>query len=152
MANLEMMNGTQLYPPLCGPDPNHTNVLKSVPEVNIAGGEGCDLNREKARTSAQGRIRTILTGDSQRLTASLGTQQNPNSQPTPWLPHTHAQVHPGAGRQLGDNGRSSGLSQKPWLALGSLTDHRTLGRLLDFTSTIFAKGLGSTHAARWCWN
>ena len=52
---------------------------------------------------------------------------------------THAQVHPGAGRQLGDNGRSSGLSQKPWLALGSLTDHRTLGRLLDFTSTTLPK-------------
>ena len=35
--NLEMMSGDQLSP-LCGPDPNHTNVLKSVPEVNIAGG------------------------------------------------------------------------------------------------------------------
>ena len=86
------------------------------------------------------------------------TQQKPNSQPTVLEPAhpgclTHAQVHPGAGRQLGDNGRSSRLSQKPWLALGSLPDHRTLGRLVDFTSTIFDKGLGSsTHAARWCWN
>ena len=35
--NLEMMSGDQLSP-LYGPDPNHTNVLKSVPEVNIAGG------------------------------------------------------------------------------------------------------------------
>ena len=34
-----MMNGDQLFP-LCGPDPNHTNMLKSVPEVKIARGRG----------------------------------------------------------------------------------------------------------------
>lgn len=42
--NLEMMSGDQLSP-LYGPDPNHSNVLKSVPEVNVAGGGGGhDLN------------------------------------------------------------------------------------------------------------